>query len=102
MAWGDKDGIIEQFKFDPDASILLSSEVAAEGVDLQFSRFLINYDLPWNPMRIEQRIGRIDRIGQEADKITIWSLVYRDTIDELILDRLYKKTGYLQIRIGRY
>ena len=97
---GDKDGIIEQFKFNPDASILLSSEVAAEGVDLQFSRFLINYDLPWNPMRIEQRIGRIDRIGQEADKITIWSLVYRDTIDELILDRLYKRLDIFRYALG--
>jgi len=53
----------------PELRVLVSTEVAAEGVDLQFSSLLINYDLPWNPARIEQRIGRIDRIGQEAEKI---------------------------------
>jgi superfamily II DNA/RNA helicase len=52
-------------------SVLLSSEVGSEGIDLQFCRFLINYDLPWNPMRVEQRIGRLDRLGQTADRISI-------------------------------
>lgn len=57
----DKTDVIERFRTDPRIRILLSSEVASEGVDLQFCRFLINYDLPWNPMKVEQRIGRIDR-----------------------------------------
>ena len=97
---GNKDDIIEEFESTSDISILLSSEIASEGVDLQFSRFLINYDLPWNPMKIEQRIGRIDRIGQKSDKITIWNLAYRDTIDELILERLYNRLDIFRYALG--
>ena len=67
----DKDTILEKFEKDDTQKILLASEVGSEGVDLQFCRLLINYDLPWNPMRIEQRIGRLDRIGQKSDKILI-------------------------------
>jgi len=59
----------------PSKGILIADEVGlgktSEGVDLQFSSFIINYDLPWNPMRVEQRIGRIDRIGQKEKKIHI-------------------------------
>jgi superfamily II DNA or RNA helicase len=61
-----KDEIIRRFSEPDGPSVLLSSEVGGEGVDLQFSRVVINYDLPWNPMRLEQRIGRVDRLGQEA------------------------------------
>ena len=64
--------------------ILLLSEVGGEGLDFQFCSSLINYDLPYNPMRIEQRIGRIDRMGQEADKILIGSLCIEGTIDVVI------------------
>ena len=65
----NKQDIIRKFRDDPNINILLSSEVASEGVDLQFCRILVNYDLPWNPMKVEQRIGRIDRIGQKNDQI---------------------------------
>ena len=64
--------------------ILLVSEVGGEGLDFQFCTSLINYDLPYNPMRIEQRIGRIDRMGQEADKIIIGNLCIENTIDVVI------------------
>ena len=64
--------------------ILLVSEVGGEGLDFQFCTSLINYDLPYNPMRIEQRIGRIDRMGQEADKIIIGNLCIDNTIDTVI------------------
>jgi SNF2 family DNA or RNA helicase len=57
--------LLARFRTDPKMRVLLSSEVGDEGVDLQFARVLINYDLPWNPMKVEQRIGRIDRIGQK-------------------------------------
>ena len=57
--------IINQFK-EGKFDILLSSEVGSEGLDMQFCNVIFNYDLPWNPMRVEQRIGRIDRIGQKA------------------------------------
>lgn len=64
--------------------ILLASEVGGEGLDFQFCSSLVNYDLPYNPMRIEQRIGRIDRMGQKSDKILIGNLCIKDTIDEVI------------------
>lgn len=83
-----KDDVIAEFRNDPRCKILLSSEVASEGVDLQFCRVLINYDLPWNPMKVEQRIGRIDRIGQQSDKVSILNLGHADTIDHRIYTRL--------------
>lgn len=87
----DKSEALARFRAPNGPSILLSSEVASEGVDLQFSSLVINYDLPWNPMRIEQRIGRIDRIGQEAERIFIWNFMYADTIDERVHDRLLER-----------
>jgi len=67
-----------------DFDILLVSEVGGEGLDFQFCTSMINYDLPYNPMRIEQRIGRIDRMGQMADKIIIGNLCIENTIDMVI------------------
>ena len=96
----DKHEIIRQFAQEEGPQILLSSEVASEGVDLQFARFLINYDLPWNPMKVEQRIGRIDRIGQKADTITIWNLFYEDTIDARIYNRLYERLDIFRRALG--
>ena len=64
--------------------IMLVSEVGGEGLDFQFCSSLINYDLPYNPMRIEQRIGRIDRMGQQSDKIIIGNLCIENTIDVVI------------------
>ena len=95
-----KQDVINSFRDDPTISVLLSSEVASEGVDLQFSRFLINYDLPWNPMRVEQRIGRIDRIGQKAEKISVWNLCYKDTIDQKILNRLFDRLKIFERALG--
>ena len=95
----DKSEIIEDFK-KSRSKILLSTDVASEGVDLQFSRFLINYDLPWNPMKVEQRIGRIDRIGQKSESINIWNLVYEDTIDSRILSRLYQRLELFKKSLG--
>jgi ERCC4-related helicase len=89
----DKQDALQQFERSAEANILLSSEVAAEGVDLQFSSLVVNYDLPWNPAKIEQRIGRIDRIGQEAEKILIWNLVYEDTVDDRVYERLPSARG---------
>jgi superfamily II DNA or RNA helicase len=91
--------LIQQFE-QGKASILLSSEVGSEGIDLQFCRFLINYDLPWNPMRVEQRIGRLDRLGQKAERISIINFSLVDTIEERILDRLYQRINVFQESIG--
>lgn len=96
----DKHAAIRHFASIEGPNILLSSEVAAEGVDLQFSSLLINYDLPWNPARIEQRIGRIDRIGQQAEKILIWNLIYSDTVDERIYDKLLDRLNVFQNALG--
>ena len=95
-----KQDVIDKFREDSELRILLSSEIASEGVDLQFSRVLINYDLPWNPMKIEQRIGRIDRIGQKEDRISIINLGYSDTIDERIYTLLLEKLKIFERALG--
>ncbi len=86
-----KEDILDAFRTDAGLRVLLSSEVGSEGIDLQFCRVLVNYDLPWNPMRVEQRIGRLDRLGQQADSILIWNLFFAGTIDSRIYERLYEK-----------
>ena len=96
----DKHSIIARFAQPRGPSVLLASEVASEGVDLQFARVLINYDLPWNPMKVEQRIGRIDRLGQTAPKVTIWNLFYAQTIDARIYKRLYERIGVFERTLG--
>ena len=96
----DKQATIDGFRDDPTRRVLLATEVAAEGVDLQFMRLLVNYDLPWNPMRVEQRIGRIDRIGQKAEAIAVFNLVYGDTIDSRILARLFQRLKLFEESIG--
>ena len=88
--------ILTRFRDADDVLVLLSSEVGSEGVDLQFSAIVVNYDLPWNPMRLEQRIGRVDRLGQKEKKVTILNLIHNDTIDRRIYDRLYER-----LQIGR-
>ncbi len=97
---GDKQDIIDAFAASKEHTILLSSEVGSEGLDLQFASTLVNYDLPWNPMVVAQRIGRIHRIGQKAQRILILNLVFKDTVDERILDRLYRRMDLFQTTIG--
>src|SRR6185437_14478792 len=88
------------FRKDPHLRILLSSEVGSEGLDFEFCHILVNYDLPWNPMVVEQRIGRLDRIGQKAQKILIFNLIAEDTIDERIYERLYKRLNLFRRALG--
>ena len=80
--------------------VLLSSEVACEGLDFQFCDMLVNYDLPWNPMRIEQRIGRLDRYGQESEAIAIVNLVTPDTVDYEIYHRCLLRLGIFEHAVG--
>lgn len=80
--------------------ILLSSEVGSEGLDFQFCHILFNYDLPWNPMVVEQRIGRVDRFGQKASKILIFNLSAPGTIEDEILNRLYSRINLFESYIG--
>ncbi len=80
--------------------VLLFSEVGCEGLDYQFCDTMINYDLPWNPMRIEQRIGRIDRRGQKSDTVKIYNMITEGTIDAVIYDRCLSKIGVFEASIG--
>lgn len=80
--------------------IILSSEVGSEGIDLQCSHILINYDMPWNPMRIEQRIGRIDRVGQESPVLKIINFNIEDTIEQRVYQKLYEKLNIFSDTLG--
>lgn len=80
--------------------LLLSSEVGCEGLDFQFCDYLINYDLPWNPMRIEQRIGRIDRYGQKSETVAIINFVIPNTVDADIYYRCLWRIGVFETAIG--
>lgn len=80
--------------------VLLSSEVGCEGLDYQFCDCLVNYDLPWNPMRIEQRIGRLDRYGQKSDTIAIYNLITPGTVDAEIYERCLVRIGIFHQTIG--
>ena len=96
----DRQRRMRKFWDDASLTVLLSSEVGGEGLDLQVGNVLFNYDLPWNPMRVEQRIGRLDRYGQKNDKILIYNFSMKGTIDEIILDRLYGRINLFERYIG--
>jgi superfamily II DNA or RNA helicase len=80
--------------------ILICSEVGSEGLDFEFCNVLVNYDLPWNPMRVEQRIGRLDRFGQKAEKIFILNIRIPGTIEDDIFMRLFDRIGVFENSIG--
>lgn len=80
--------------------ILLFTEVGSEGLDYQFCNMMINYDLPWNPMRIEQRIGRIDRRGQKSEYVNIYNLITSETVDADIYNRCLLRIGVFERSIG--
>jgi len=85
--------------FKGGADIMISTETGAEGLNFQFCSNLINYDLPWNPMSVEQRIGRLDRIGQKKD-MNIYSLATKDTMEEHIVDLIINKMCCIGLVIG--
>lgn len=100
----DRRALRERFeldKNDPKAlDILLFTEVGSEGLDYQFCDTMINYDLPWNPMRIEQRIGRIDRRGQKSEAVNIYNIITADTVDADIYSRCLMRIGIFERSIG--
>ncbi len=88
-------------KTDPQAlDVLLSSEVGCEGLDFQFCDGLVNYDLPWNPMRVEQRIGRIDRYGQKSETAVIYNFITPGTVDAEIYERCLVRIGVFRQALG--
>ena len=97
----DRARMIYRFRQGTDTRVMISTEVGSEGIDLQFCDTVINYDLPWNPMRVEQRIGRIDRFGQDADQLLVVSFFVKDTIDTRVLQRLYDRIGVFEQAIGQ-
>ena len=83
------------------AEILLCTDAAAEGLNLQTCGALINYDMPWNPMKVEQRIGRIDRLGQQFPRIKIINLMYADTVETDVYVALRERIGLFSTFVGK-
>ena len=88
-----------QIEFQRDAQICIATEAAGEGINLQFCHLMINYDLPWNPNRLEQRMGRIHRIGQEFT-VYVFNFVATNTVEGRILDRLLEKLEEIRAALG--
>ena len=97
----EKDQAVEQFRSNEGFSILLSTEIGGEGRNFQFARILINYDLPWNPMKLEQRIGRLDRIGQYSKEIYIYNFFLEGTVETDIMFALDKRINLFEESIGQ-
>ncbi len=94
-----KEEIKKQFK-EGSIKILLCTESASEGLNLQTCGVLINYDLPWNPMRVEQRIGRIDRIGQAYSTVNIHNFYYDGTVEAKVYRKLRDRIDAFQSVVG--
>lgn len=91
----------EKPREDEDAlDLLLFSEIGCEGLDFQFCDCIVNYDLPWNPMRVEQRIGRIDRNGQKSESVAIVNLITPGTVDADIYERCLVRIGVFNNALG--
>lgn len=85
--------------FKNETQILIATEAAGEGINLQFCHLMINYDIPWNPNRLEQRMGRIHRYGQNKE-VFVYNLVARDTREGRVLERLFKKLEEIKAALG--
>jgi ERCC4-related helicase len=102
IAWVEvpKEDIKQKFRRGDEVKILLCTEAASEGLNLQTCGVLINYDMPWNPMRVEQRIGRIDRIGQVHDTVYIRNYFYEDTIEARVYQALSTRIDWFENVVG--
>ncbi|MFF2016143.1 DEAD/DEAH box helicase [Paenibacillus sp. NPDC058177] len=97
MNRGKKDWMMDLFR--GRAQVMIATEAGGEGINLQFCHHMINFDLPWNPMRVEQRIGRVHRLGQQND-VMIYNLSTQGTIEEHILHLLHEKINMFEMVIG--
>lgn len=99
MKIGDRDTpgtrIYAEREFREDCQVLVATEAAGEGINLQFCWFMINYDIPWNPIRLEQRMGRIHRYGQEKDCL-IFNFVTTNTREGQVLHKLFERIGQIE------
>ncbi|ADC90218.1 helicase domain protein [Thermocrinis albus DSM 14484] len=91
--------IKEEKRFRDETQIMVATEAAGEGINLQFCHIMINYDIPWNPNRLEQRMGRIHRYGQQKD-VHIFNLVAEDTIEGQVLVKLFEKLEEIKEKLG--
>jgi superfamily II DNA/RNA helicase len=89
----------EAFRHDPDVQVLLATDAAGEGINLQRAHLMVNYDLPWNPNRLEQRFGRIHRIGQ-TEVCHLWNLVAEETREGDVYRRLLDKLAQARSALG--
>jgi hypothetical protein len=89
----------EMTKFEEAANLMLATDAAQEGLNLQFAHIMVNYDLPWNPIRIDQRMGRLHRYGQEYT-VEIRNLFFADTRESEILNLLIEKTNQIESDLG--
>jgi hypothetical protein len=95
-----KEVMKQKFRSGEEVKILLCTEAASEGLNLQTCGVLINYDMPWNPMRVEQRIGRIDRIGQIHETVYIRNYFYEDTIEARVYQALSNRIDWFENVVG--
>ena len=95
-----KEEIKNAFRQGEEVKILVCTEAASEGLNLQTCGVLINYDMPWNPMRVEQRIGRVDRIGQRYDTVWIRNYFYKETVEAQVYRALANRIGWFQDVVG--
>jgi SNF2 family DNA or RNA helicase len=94
-----KDDSVEAFRSGEGRQVLIATEAGAEGRNFQFCHMLINYDLPWNPMTVEQRIGRVDRMGQQ-NTVLVFNFCVLGSIEERVLDVLEKRINLFEITVG--
>jgi SNF2 family DNA or RNA helicase len=97
LSLDEKERAVQRFR--NDVPVLISTEAGGEGRNFQFAHILFNYDLPWNPMKVEQRIGRIDRIGQKRD-VLIYNLYRTDTVEERVLEVLEERIRLFEESVG--
>lgn len=97
MDLSEKEKSVQRFR--QQAQIMITTEAGGEGRNFQFAHIMVNYDLPWNPMKVEQRIGRLDRIGQTR-KVEIYNLYSEDTLEERILDVLEYRIQLFTLSVG--
>lgn len=99
MPWAERRKVQEAFKNDPEVQILVATDAAGEGINLQQAHLMVNYDLPWNPNRIEQRFGRIHRIGQ-TEACHLWNLVAAETREGEVFNTLFSKLRQQRDSLG--
>ncbi|KKL28544.1 hypothetical protein LCGC14_2374070, partial [marine sediment metagenome] len=95
-----KEEIKNWFFEEGEFKIMICTDAASEGLNFQVCNWMINYDLPWNPMKVEQRIGRIDRVQQKAEKLFIFNLIYTESIEGRIYKKLWERIRLFQNTIG--